>query len=71
LLDQGDWVTERKQADWNLLHKNQSNYSQKIKDIRLFTWLTEGLANLYGFQGIAKGLELCSPVLNRLARNSS
>ncbi|KJV37823.1 type VI secretion system protein TssA [Acinetobacter brisouii] len=66
LLDQGDWVTERKQADWNFVVAQASELlREKSKDIRLVTWLTEGWANLYGFQGIAQGIQLCHELLQR------
>lgn len=66
LLDQGDWVTEPKQADWPFVAKKSSELLQtKTKDIRLLTWMTEAWANLYGFQGIAKGLELSHRILEQ------
>ena len=66
LLDQGDWVTERKQADWDfVIAQTTELLREKSKDIRLVTWLTEGWANLYGFQGIAQGIQLCHELLER------
>ncbi|MHA3115748.1 type VI secretion system protein TssA [Acinetobacter sp. ANC 4635] len=66
LLDQGDWVTERKQADWDfVVAQTIELLREKSKDIRLVTWLTEGWANLYGFQGIAHGIQLCHELLQR------
>ena len=38
---------------------------QHTKDIRLLTWLIEGWANLAGFEGIAKGVELSHLLLDR------
>lgn len=66
LLEQGDWITERKQADWDfVVIQTTELLREKSKDIRLVTWLTEGWANLYGFQGIAQGIQLCRELLQR------
>ena len=66
LLDQGDWVTEPKQADWDFVATTSSKLLQsKSKDIRLLTWLSEAWANLYGFAGIAKSLELSHCLLEQ------
>ncbi|NNH00194.1 type VI secretion system protein TssA [Acinetobacter sp. ANC 5414] len=59
LLDQGDWIADPKQADWNFVNvKATELLTEKTKDIRLYTWLIEAWSNLYGFEGVAKGLEL-------------
>lgn len=59
LLDQGDWVSEPKQADWPFIHaKSVELLTEKTKDIRLYAWLLEAWTHLYGFEGTAKGLEL-------------
>ena len=64
LLDQGDWVTEPKQADWPFVAKKSTDLLQnKTKDIRLLTWITEAWAHLYGFEGIEKGLILSHHIL--------
>lgn len=66
LLDQGDWVAEPKQADWVFVaEKAVQLLTDKTKDIRLLTWLTEAWANLYGFEGLIKGLELSHRVLEQ------
>ncbi|MDR7016436.1 type VI secretion system protein TssA [Acinetobacter sp. 3657] len=66
LLDQGDWVTEPKQADWDFVASTSIDLLQsKSKDIRLLTWLSEAWANLYGFSGIAKSLELSHRLLEQ------
>ena len=60
LLDQGEWVAEPKQADWAFVEiKSIELLTEKTKDIRLYTWLIEAWGHLYGFEGIARGLELC------------
>ena len=59
LLDQGDWIEEPKLADWQFVNvKSIELLTEKTKDIRLYSWLMEAWANLYGFEGIAKSLEL-------------
>lgn len=66
LLDQGDWITEPKQADWDFVAATSIELLQsKSKDIRLLTWLTEAWANLYGFEGICKSLELSHRLLEQ------
>lgn len=66
LLDQGDWIAEPKQADWSFVAaKSTELLSEKTKDIRLLTWLTEAWAHLYGLEGIAKGLELSCRMLEQ------
>lgn len=59
LLDQGDWVAEPKQADWSFVQAQVIELlTEKTKDIRLYTWLMEAWANLYGFDGLNKSLTL-------------
>ena len=66
LLDLGDWVAEPKQADWNFVaNKCEVLLKDKTKDIRLLTWITEAWGNLYGFEGIAQGLELSCRMLDQ------
>ena len=66
LLDQGDWISEPKQADWSFVaEKSVQLLTDKTKDIRLLTWLTEAWTNLYGFEGLIKGLELSHRVLEQ------
>ncbi len=66
LLEQGDWVSEPKQADWGFVSaKIMDLLKEKTKDIRLLTWLTEAWSHLYGFQGIAQGIELSYNLLEQ------
>lgn len=58
-LDQGDWIAQPKQADWGFVHtKSTELLTEKTKDIRLYSWLVEAWSKLYGFDGVANGLEL-------------
>ena len=66
LLDLGDWVSEPKQADWSFVaQKSALLLKDKTKDIRLLTWISEAWANLYGFEGVALGLELSHRMLEQ------
>lgn len=66
LLDQGEWVYESKQADWQFVHdKTIELLREKTKDIRLYTWLIEAWSHLYGFEGVARGLQLTQQSLER------
>lgn len=59
LLEQGEWIAEPKLADWSFVkEKSIELLTEKTKDIRLYTWLVEAWSHLYGFNGVAKGLEL-------------
>ncbi len=58
-LDQGEWVTSLKEADW----KGSASICQQLlkertKDLRLASWMTEALAKTNGIGGMARGLEL-------------
>ena len=66
LLDLGEWVSEPKQADWNFVAtKSTDLLIHQTKDIRLLTWLSEAWSHLYGFEGIAKSLELAHQMLEQ------
>jgi type VI secretion system protein ImpA len=59
-LDQGEWVTALKVADWPGVAQTCSQLlAVRTKDLRLAMWLTEAWATLNGFQGLEKGLRLC------------
>ncbi|MGY8526898.1 type VI secretion system protein TssA [Paracidovorax citrulli] len=60
-LDQGEWVTELKEADWRLvLELALQLLADRTKDLRLSVWLTEALAKTRGFAGLAEGYTLCA-----------
>lgn len=53
-LDQGDWVTELKVADWHRVADLCTQLlTERTKDIRVCVWLTEAWAHTEGFSGIA------------------
>jgi type VI secretion system protein ImpA len=59
-LDQGEWVTSLKVADWPGVAASCANLlGERTKDLRLAMWLTEALALTQGYAGLGKGLALC------------
>jgi type VI secretion system protein ImpA len=63
-INQGDWQTERKKADWPLVIKLCSEaIAKKSKDLQLAAWLTEALVRREGFSGLKGGLELIHSLL--------
>lgn len=62
-LEQGEWVSEVKQADWNsVVRLSQDILINKSKDLRVAIWLAEGLSKTQGFVGLAQG----ASILNQL-----
>ncbi len=60
-LDQGEWVTTLKVADWPGVAKACTKLlQQRTKDLRLSMWLTEAWAKTQGYEGMAEGLRLCA-----------
>lgn len=60
-LEQGDWVTEIKEADWRaVISEGTSLLQNRTKDLRLAAWLTEALSKDRGFPGLREGYELIS-----------
>ena len=58
-LDQGDWVTDLKSADWAAVSKQCSALlSKRSKDLQLAAWWTEAQTQLQGFAGLAQGYRL-------------
>ena len=60
-LDQGEWVTALKVADWpGVVRQCSQLLHQQTKDLRLAQWLTEALALTQGYAGLLQGLQLCT-----------
>jgi type VI secretion system protein ImpA len=58
-LDQGDWQTERKTADYPAIAKlAQETLAKTSKDLQLAAYLTEALLNTASFTGLREGLDL-------------
>ncbi|WP_347556595.1 type VI secretion system protein TssA [Robbsia sp. KACC 23696] len=58
-LDQGEWVTEIKEADWDLvISRATALLSTQTKDLRLAVWLTEAWGLKDGLAGLTQGYAL-------------
>ncbi|MBN3790544.1 type VI secretion system protein TssA [Burkholderia sp. Ac-20353] len=58
-LDQGEWVTEIKEADWSFVVDRATELLRtQTKDLRLAVWLTEALALEDGITGLSEGYAL-------------
>lgn len=65
-LDQGEWVTSLKVADWpGVVQSCSALLSSRTKDLRLAMWLTEALALTQGYAGLDQGLQLCTQLCER------
>jgi type VI secretion system protein ImpA len=65
-LDQGEWVTSLKVADWSgVSHICTTLLNTRTKDLRVAMWLTESLAITQGYAGLDRGLHLCSQLCER------
>lgn len=61
---QGEWVHERKVADWGLVLKLANDIlATKSKDLEISGWLTDALVRKEGFAGLRQGLELTKGLL--------
>ncbi len=58
-LDQGEWVTELKEADWDFVVKRcAALLAGTSKDLRLAVWLTEAGAKQWHLRGLGEGLRV-------------
>ncbi|WP_176060718.1 type VI secretion system protein TssA [Paraburkholderia sp. BCC1876] len=65
-LDQGEWVTDIKEADWPFVVERTSALLQtQTKDLRLAVWLTEALALEEGMDGLTRGYTLLTGLCER------
>jgi type VI secretion system protein ImpA len=59
-LDQGEWVTSLKAANWpGVLAQCEQLLMARSKDLRVAAWWTDASARLHGYAGLADGLTLC------------
>lgn len=64
-LEQGEWQTEIKTADWRQVAKLASKaLKEKTKDLQIAVWLTEAWVHLHGYAGLKAGLGLICGLLN-------
>jgi type VI secretion system protein ImpA len=65
-LDQGEWVTDLKTADWTaVIQKCSELLSTRCKDLRLTGWMAEALTRTEGFAGLAAGYQLMAGLFQR------
>ena len=65
-LDQGEWVTEVKEADWGFVVERTTTLMRtRTKDLRLAAWLAEALAMREGVSGLAQGYALLGGLVER------
>ena len=65
-LAQGEWVRERKVADWPLVIKLISeSLATKSKDLQLVAWLAEAMLRREGVAGFREVLELAKAMLDK------
>ncbi|HEV3431048.1 MAG TPA: type VI secretion system protein TssA [Paraburkholderia sp.] len=65
-LDQGEWVTEIKEADWPFVAERCSALlATQTKDLRVAVWLTEALAIQEGVPGLSQGYAVLTGLIER------
>ena len=65
-LDQGEWVTELKEADWDfVVTRSAALLTNTSKDLRLAVWLTEAAAKRHHLAGLAEGLRVVGGLVER------
>jgi type VI secretion system protein ImpA len=65
-LDQGEWVTPIKEADWQFVYdKCAALLSTQTKDLRIAGWLVEAATKNRQFEGMAAGFELLTQLCER------
>jgi type VI secretion system protein ImpA len=63
-LDQGEWVTELKEADWSFVAERcAALLTQRSKDLRLAVWLTEAWARQRQLRGLGEGYRVLAGLL--------
>ncbi len=65
-LEQGEWVTPLKVADWPGVARGAAQLlARRSKDLRLAGWLSEAWASTEGYRGLARGLRLTAGLAQR------
>ncbi|HEX7382138.1 MAG TPA: type VI secretion system protein TssA [Nevskiaceae bacterium] len=65
-LDQGEWITELKVADWPSVTRLCTELlTTRTKDLRLAAWSTEAMTHTDGFVGLAAGYRLAAGLCDR------
>ena len=65
-LDQGEWVTDLKVADWpGVIKSCEKLLRTRTKDLRIAGWLVDAQARVNGFGGLAEGLNLVAALVEQ------
>ncbi|KAF1712522.1 type VI secretion system protein TssA [Pseudoxanthomonas kalamensis DSM 18571] len=65
-LEQGEWVTDLKAADWPaVLAQTGTLLRKRSKDLQLAVWHCEAAARTQGFRGLAEGYRLVAGLCER------
>lgn len=65
-LDQGEWQTDIKYADWSSVARECADLLQtRTKDLRLAGWLAEAATQVDGFRGLAAGYRVVAGLCDR------
>ena len=65
-LDQGEWLTDVKEADWDFVVKRCADLlEKKSKDLRLAVWLAEAGAKKFRMRGLAEALMVLAGLFER------
>lgn len=65
-LDQGEWLTEVKEADWDFVVKRCADLlEKKSKDLKLAVWLAEAGAKKYRMRGLAEAMLVLAGLFER------
>ena len=65
-LDQGEWRTELKEADWDFVIKRCTSLLETTsKDLALAVWLAEAGAKKFQMRGLAEGLTVVAGLLDQ------
>lgn len=65
-LQQGEWQTEVKRADWkHVIQLSKSLLTEESKDLRFAIWLTEAITKHHGVVGLTQGLHFLTELFSR------
>jgi len=65
-LDQGEWVTELKEADWDfVVERCAALLATRSKDLRLAVWLAEAATHQHGLRGLAESWMVLAGLFER------
>jgi type VI secretion system protein ImpA len=69
-LEQGEWVTELKEADWAFVVKRCATLlGEKSKDLRVAVWMAEAAAKQHRMQGLGESFRLLAGLIREYWNN--